>query len=135
MGSDELFEKEYENLNDAILKAIVSSKDVQKILITLKEREEINDTAVLNLFLSLDELYEMISEKHNKNNSCAYKSEPTESNTLNHKEDVSKKVDSPGNNENFIDGKSLTLNEILFENFCQEKFNEEIWKKKARISL
>jgi len=134
MGSDELFEKEYENLNDAILKAIVSSKDVQKILITLKEREEINDTAVLNLFLSLDELYEMISEKHNKN-SCAYKSEPTESNTLNHKEDVSKKVDSPDNNENFIDGKSLTLNEILFENFCQEKFNEEIWKKKARISL
>ncbi|MED5352849.1 MAG: hypothetical protein VX429_00335 [Nitrospinota bacterium] len=134
MGSDELFEKEYENLNDAILKAIVSSKDVQKILITLKEREEINDTAVLNLFLSLDELYEMISEKHNKN-SCAYKSEPTESNTLNHKEDVSKKVDSPDNNENFIDGKPLTLNEILFENFCQEKFNEEIWKKKARISL
>jgi len=134
MGSDELFEKEYENLNDAILKAIVSSKDVQKILITLKEREEINDTAVLNLFLSLDELYEMISEKHNKN-SCAYKSEPTESNTLNHKEDVSKKVDSPDNNENFIDGKSLTLNEILFENFCQGKFNEEIWKKKARISL
>ncbi|MEC8957853.1 MAG: hypothetical protein VX495_05645 [Nitrospinota bacterium] len=135
MGSDELFEKEYENLNDAILKAIVSSKDVQKILITLKEREEINDTAVLNLFLSLDELYEMISEKHNKNNSCPYKSESTESNTLNHKEDVSKKVDSPDNNENFIDGKPLTLNEILFENFCQEKFNEEIWKKKARISL
>ena len=134
MGSDELFEKEYENLNDAILKAIVSSKDVQKMLITLKEREEINDTAVLNLFLSLDELYEMISEKHNKN-SCPYKSEPTESKTLNHKEDVSKKDDSPDNNENFIEGKPLTLNEILFENFCQGKFNEEIWKKKARIRL
>ena len=40
MGSDELFEKEYENLNDAILKAIVSSREVQKILITLKEQEE-----------------------------------------------------------------------------------------------
>ena len=66
MGSDELFEKEYENLNDAILKAIVSSREVQKILITLKEQEEINDIAVLNLFLSLDELYEMISEKDNK---------------------------------------------------------------------
>ena len=30
MNSDELFEKEYENLNDAILQAIVSSKEIQK---------------------------------------------------------------------------------------------------------
>ena len=134
MGSDELFEKEYENLNDAILKAIVSSREVQKILITLKEQEEINDIAVLNLFLSLDELYEMISEKNNKN-SCVYKSEPAESNTLKHKEDLVKKVGSLGNNENFIDGKPLTLNEVLFAKFCQGKFNEETWKKKARIRL
>ncbi len=134
MGSDELFEKEYENLNDAILKAIVSSKEVQKILITLKEQEEINDIAVLNLFLSLDELYEMISEKDNKN-SCVYKSEPTESNTLKNKEELVKKFGSLGNNDNFIDGKCLTLNEVLFENFCQGKFNEELWKKKARIRL
>ena len=40
MGSDELFEKEYENLNEAILKAIVSSREVQKILITLKNRKK-----------------------------------------------------------------------------------------------
>ena len=134
MGSDDLFEKEYENLNDAILKAIVSSTEVQKILITLKKRKEINDIAVLNLFLSLDELYEMISETDNKN-SCVYKSEPTESNILKHKEDLVKKVDSHNKNENFIDGKPLTLNEVLFENFCQGKFNEETWKKKARIRL
>jgi len=134
MGSDELFEKEYENLNDAILKAIVSSKEVQTILITLKDQEEINNMAVLNLFLSLDELYEMISEKDNKN-SCFYKSEPAESNALKHEEDVVKRVGSLGNNKNFIDGKPLTLNEVLFENFCQGKFNEEIWKKKARIRL
>ena len=39
MGSDELFEKEYENLNDAILKAIVSSTEVQESLIKLKEQK------------------------------------------------------------------------------------------------
>ena len=61
MGSDELFEKEYENLNDAILQAIVSSTEVQEILINLKKQKETNDIAVLNLFLSLDELHEMIS--------------------------------------------------------------------------
>ena len=134
MGSDELFEKEYENLNDAILKAIVSSTEVKKILITLKERGEINDIAVLNLFLSLEELYEMISEKDN-NNDCVYKSEPEKSNALKNKEDAVKKVGSGSKNKNFIDGKPLTLNEVLFENFCQGIFNEETWKKNARIRL
>ena len=134
MGSDELFEKEYENLNDAILQAIVSSTEVQEILIQLKKQKETNDIAVLNLFLSLDELHEMISEKNN-NDSCVYKSEPAELNTFKHEEDATKKVCSNGKNENFIDGKPLTINEILFEKFCQGKFNEEIWKKKARIRL
>ena len=134
MGSDELFEKEYENLNDAILKAIVSSTEVQESLIKLKEQKEINDVAVLNLFLSLDELYEMISEKGNKN-TCFYKSEPMESNTSKYDENTQKQLTPLGTNENFIDGKPLTLNEMMFENFCQEKFNEEAWKNKARIRL
>ena len=134
MGSDELFEKEYENLNDAILQAIVSSKEVQEILIKFKEHKETNDMAVLNLFISLEELHEMISEKNNKN-FCVYKSEPAELKALKDEEDTAKKVCSHGKNENFIDGKPLTLNEMLFENFCQGKFNEETWKKKARIRL
>jgi hypothetical protein len=128
------FEKEYENLNDAILKAIVSSKEIQKILVKLKEKEEIDNMAVLNLFLSLDELYEMTSEK--KNNSILYKLESVES-----KQSVDKNTEteggksSPIKNGNFIDGKALTLKETLFENFYQGKFNEEAWAKKARIRL
>ena len=35
MNSDEFFEKEYENLNDAILQAIITSKEVQNILLRL----------------------------------------------------------------------------------------------------
>ena len=134
MGSDELFEQEYENLNDAILKAIVSSVEIQEILIKLKEQEEINDTAVLNLFLSLDELYEMISEKNGKR-SCVYKSEPEKSSKLKYGEVKEKHTTPLSKNGNFIDGRPLSLNEVLFENFCQAKFNEEIWKKKARIRL
>ena len=37
---DSFFEKEYENLNDAILKAIVSSKEIQKILINLRSKKK-----------------------------------------------------------------------------------------------
>ena len=133
MDSDGFFEKEYENLNDAILQAIVASEDVQKILVRLKEEEDFDHMAVLNLFLSLDELYEMISEK--RNNPMAYKLEPVETQQAQEEE---KGVEKPSFSEsivNKIDGKLLTLNETLFENYCQGKFNEEVWLKKARIRL
>ncbi len=129
---DSFFEEEYENLNDAILKAIVSSKEIQKILVKLKEQEEIDNMAVLNLFLSLDELYEMISEEDN--NPISYKLEPVESKQSADKE-TRKKTPSPLKSGNIIDGKELTLNETLFENFYQGKFNEETWVKKARIQI
>jgi hypothetical protein len=131
---DSFFEKEYENLNDAILKAIVTSKEIQEILVKLKEKEEIDNMAVLNLFLSLDELLEMISEKNN--NPISYKLEPGESKQpLDRNTETEEKISSPVKNVNFIDGKALTLNESLFENFYQGKFNEEAWAKKARIRL
>ncbi len=133
MDSDDFFEKEYENLNDAILQAIVASKEVQKILVKLKEQEEIDDMAVLNLFLSLDELYEMISEKNNS--SMVYKLEPVESQQPKEKDKTRKKIPSSGSKVNMIDGKTLSLNETLFENYYQGKFNEESWMKKARIRL
>ena len=131
---DSFFEKDYENLNDAILKAIVSSNEIQKILVKLKNKEKIDNMAVLNLFLSLDELHEMISEKNN--NSHSYKLEPMESKqSLDKNTETEEKKSSPVKNRNFIDGKALTLNETLFENFYQGKFNEEAWVKKARIRL
>jgi hypothetical protein len=131
---DSFFEKEYENLNDAILKAIISSKEIQKILVKLKDKEELDNMAVLNLFLSLDELCEMISEKNN--NSISYKLEPVESKkSLDKNTETEGIKSSPAKNGNFIDGKAMTVNETLFENFFQGKFNEEAWAKKVRIRL
>ena len=133
MDSDSFFEKEYENLNDAILQAIAGSKEVQNILTRLREKENLDHMAVLNLFLSLDELFEMISDK--RNSSVAYKLEPVETQRLQEEE---KTIDRPSSSEhwkNKIDGKLLTLNETLFENYYQGKFNEKAWLKKARIRL
>ena len=133
MDADSFFEKEYENLNDAILQAIAGSKEVQNILARLREEENLDHMAVLNLFLSLDELFEMISDKNNS--SVAYKMEPVEPEQSQEEE---KTIDRPSSSErwkNKIDGKMLTLNETLFENYCQGKFNEKAWLKKARIRL
>ena len=133
MDSDRFLEKEYENLNNAILQAIAGSKEVRNVLIRLREEESFDHMTVLNLFLSLDELFEMISYKNNS--SVAYKLEPVESQRLREEE---KTIDRPSSSErwkNKIDGKLLTLNETLFENYCQGKFNEKTWLKKARVRL
>ena len=133
MDSDRFFEKEYENLNDAILQAIAGSKEVQNILARLREEENLDHMAVLNLFLSLDELFEMISGK--RNSSVAYKLEPVE---LQRSQEEEKSIDRLSSSEywkNKIDGKLLTQNETLFEKYFQKKFNEKAWLKKARIRL
>tara|TARA_B100000686_G_scaffold78628_1_gene84667 strand:- start:193 stop:594 length:402 start_codon:yes stop_codon:yes gene_type:complete len=133
MDSDRFFEKEYENLNDAILQAITGSKEVKNILARLKEEENLDNIAVLNLFLSLDELFEMMSDK--RNSSVAYKLEPVEPQQTHEEEKTIDRKPSSKRWKNKIDGKLLTLNETLFENYCQEKFNDKAWLKKARIRL
>ena len=133
MDSDRFFEKEYQNLNDAILQAITGSKEVQNILARLKKEENLDHMAVLNLFLSLDELFEMISDK--RNSSVAYKLEPVEPQRSQEEEKTIDRSSSSERWKNKIDGKLLTLNETLFENYCQRNFNEKAWLKKARIRL
>lgn len=127
MDSDAFLDQEYENLNDAILQAIVKSKDVQDILTRFKKLNQMDDKAVLNLFLSLDELYQMINEK--SSDSANYKLEPRTSS-----EEPINKEENPSQKEaSFIDGQTLTKNEILFEKYFQGKFDENNWMKKARV--
>ena len=130
LDSDAFLEQEYENLNDAILRAILKSKEVQDIISRFKSSGQLSEKAVLNLFLSLDELHQMIEENPVKPDN--YKLKPDEKIStlkgLNEKESK-----SPLKKEDIIDGKLLTLNEILFEKFFQVSFDEAEWMKKARI--
>ncbi|MBC8287111.1 MAG: hypothetical protein H8E42_06515 [Nitrospinae bacterium] len=126
MDSDDFLDQEYENLNDAILRAIVASEDVQDILARFKKQNHMDDKAVLNLFLSLDELHQMINEK--SSDSATYKLEPSAP-----EKPMNKKEKSSLKEEDIIDGEILTLNEVLFEKFFQGAFNESSWMKKARV--
>lgn len=49
-------DKDYELLNNAIMKAIISSDDVKKVLLSFQEKNLIDKMAVLNLILSLEEI-------------------------------------------------------------------------------
>jgi hypothetical protein len=117
-------------LNDAILRAILLSKEVQDILIRFKKQGQMNDKAVLNLFLSLDELYQMIDE--NSTNPGAYKLEPKTS-TPALESSAQKEEKSSLKEATVIDGKLLTFKEVLFEKYYQGKFDQAVWMKKARI--
>ena len=130
MDSDAHLDQEYEKLNDAILRAILLSKEVQDILIRFKKQGQMNDKAVLNLFLSLDELYQMIDENPMKPGT--YKLEP-KTLTPALESSMPKEEKSSLKEETVIDGKLLTFNEVLFEKYYQGKFDQAVWMKKARI--
>ena len=62
---DSSLDKEYESLNEAIMKALVTSKDVKRVLEDFKSKELINNLSVLNLVLSLEELSQLVfSDDH-----------------------------------------------------------------------
>ena len=127
MDSDDTLDNEYENLNNAILQAIIASDDVQNVLARFKNQHQMDDKAVLNLFLSLDELYQIIHEE--SSDPATYKLEPRAASEkpIKQEESSSKKETS------LVDGEALTKNEVLFEKFFQGNFNENSWMKKARV--
>ena len=127
MDSDAFLDHEYENLNDAILQAIIASTEVQDILARFKKLNQMNDKAVLNLFLSLDELYQIINEE--SSDPATYKLEPRAASEKHIKQEAS----SSQKETSLIDGETLTNNEVLFEKFFQGNFNENSWMKKARV--
>ena len=140
MDSFEAFhDKEFEQLNDAILKAIISSRDVEKVLQEFKSKELINEMAVVNLILSLEELSGlMFSESSAEPMQTLESSEQGQSSkkelTENQLPEITKKKTSSESSSHYlVDGKLLNRNEILFERYYQGRFNEKKWLKQAKI--
>ena len=134
-------DKEFDLLNEAILKAIVASPDVGSVLQGFKSRDLINEMAVVNLILSLEELSDlMFSETTKKStqtiDSCIENHLTNKLKESNQLTDITEKETSDkSNNHYLVDGKLLNRNEILFEKHCQEKFDEKVWLKRAKIKI
>jgi hypothetical protein len=129
-------DKEFDLLNEAILKAIVSSSDVERVLQHFKSKDLINEMAVVNLIVSLEELFGlMLSEV--KNQSTQALDSPSENRIQEIKNQLGgntpKEISSKPNTNNLVDGKTLKRNEILFEKYFQGRFNEKQWLKRSKI--
>jgi len=134
-------DKEFDQLNEAVLKAILSSKDVEKVLRDFKSKDLINEMAVVNLILSLEDLSSLIfSESAEKSNHALdtlnqkqpLKNDKTENKTVGSKKN---QVSCNLNSYDLVDGKNLSRNEILFEKYYQERFNEKQWLQQSKIKL
>ena len=134
-------DKEFDQLNEAVLKAILSSKDVEKVLLDFKSKNLINEMAVVNLVLSLEDLSSLIfSESAEKSNHALdalnYKqplrNDKTENKTIGSKKN---QASCSLNSYDLVDGKNLSRNEILFEKYYQERFNEKQWLQQSKIKL
>jgi hypothetical protein len=129
-------DKEFDLLNEAILKAIVSSSDVERVLQHFKSKDLINEMAVVNLIVSLEELFGlMLSEV--KNQSTQALDSPSENRIQEIKNQLGgntpKEISSKPITNNLVDGKTLKRNEILFEKYFQGRFNEKQWLKRSKI--
>ncbi len=125
---DSHLDEAYEHLNKAIMKAIVSSDDVKKVLSGFKEKDMINHLSVLNLILSLEELSDMVFTDESSDDYELVKEDFAAE-----KEESSSAIEA--SNPFKIDGKNLSPNEILFEKFFQKKFDSQGWLKKAKLKL
>ena len=132
-------DKEFDLLNEAILKAIVSSPDVENVLQYFKSKDLINEMAVVNLILSLEELSGLMFPKKSVKptqdiNFSEEKRSINKQKTDNKIVDKTQKItNKKPNNHYLVDGNSLSRNEILFEKHYQGSFDEKQWLKKAKI--
>jgi hypothetical protein len=127
---DSHLDEAYEHLNKAIMKAIVSSEDVKKVLAGFKEKDMINHLSVLNLILSLEELSDMVFSEEGASEYEAVMEDFTAEQTQKPAE-AEMEADNPFK----VDGQNLTPNEILFEKYFQKRFDGQKWLKKAKLKL
>ena len=138
-------DKEFDLLNEAILKAIVSSPDVENVLQHFKSKDLINEMAVVNLILNLEELSGLMFTEGTDKSTQAIDS-PSENRPQKIKNhwarqfekrvgNTQKEIPRKPNNHNLVDGKVLNRNEILFEKHFQGRFNEKQWLKRAKLKL
>ena len=122
-----------------INKAILKSPDVQFSIKKLQKLELLDYVAEFNLVLEVDKLIESILKKN------AEKETKTKSileelhihaelgKDLEEKETLGLPSPSSSNPSQWVDGKALSENEIRFEEYFNQRFDEKHWMKKAKI--
>lgn len=129
----------------AINKAIVDSQEVRDVIQTFNQNNMIAIAIDYNLILDTKSLIEYINKQPggvNLRASVAENKIPAAQGSSSPKaEETSVLVSSgefprkPLKDAQFIDGKRLSENEMMFENYFRARFNEAEWLKKTGIRI
>ncbi len=123
-------ENELRELSQVIIEALTQNNDVMTHLADLKERNIIDSQTLLGLALKISDLLElsgMAFTQEDVQNSLAPIPEKTTPAML----PESRPKEKNGFEE--IDGRKLTNNEIEFQEFSVDKFDEKEWLQKTGL--
>jgi hypothetical protein len=124
-----------EHLWTEINKAILKSSDVQFSIKKLEKLQLLDYVSEFNLVLEVDKLIESIlKQKSEKEANTSSILEELQIHTE-HENDAEEN-ESPSFSSSslqWVDGKTLSENEILFEEYFNQHFDEKHWLKKAKI--
>ncbi|MZG29949.1 MAG: hypothetical protein F3741_03925 [Nitrospinae bacterium] len=118
-----------------INKAILQSPDVQLYLRKLEKLNLIDYVSEYNLVLEVDKLIDNILKKGNSTESSSGEIQLEKDLIIEKSERKSSDITSAFSPKpmQWIDGKILSKNEILFEEYLNLDFDEKHWMKKAKI--
>ncbi len=106
---------EFDELSQAISEAILHSKDVQKALNHLHEKKLLGKRNIISLVLNIEVLNTVLDKIKSKKPKEDQSSTPIPLSQ--------------------IDGKKLSAQEVAFEEYFGQHFDEQVWLKKWRLRL
>lgn len=116
--------KVYEALKSAIFEAVKESNNVKNLVKIIKDHH------------MLEELFEYIDVIETRNLVGSLTQEPSgRRNPVVPSLPASAREDHPEEQNQYIDGRKLTFNEVLFHEYCQNRFDEWGWLKRNKIRI
>lgn len=121
--------RDAEKLSEAVAEALKNNEKVMSLIAGLKERGAVDSETLLSLYLKIGDLLEVSlttvsREELERSKSAKRARQPKEAARPQPPDDEAHET---------IDGRNLSRNEIAFQEWTAERFNEENWLKKRRL--
>lgn len=155
---DESYKKIVESLWIEINRAILSSSNVKSSLANLRELGLLKEVSEYNLVVDVNKMVEMMLDKPENDEKPLTPQKSADARDNHHNQDdffeglsfeenmsllddlEQPKVQEASsktsrNIRQYIDGKPLSMNQIIFQGYLERQFDMDAWLKKARVRL
>jgi len=117
--------QELKKLKDAIIKTLRDNDELASLMADLKDRGVVDSATLLNLCVKIDDVLEITCATVSQND-LGKKKRGKAASAANKK--ITPRVGE--NAREVIDGRSLSSNEIAFQEWVNKRFDEDVWLRK-----